>query len=238
MKKLIYLFLTVLIVGCSGEDGDNNQSSCNGDNPVYLADNGVTIKARDCAVFGDTGVINGIIYTVVSKQTLVSMINSGQDISKVCTTRINTMNSLFSSKTSFNQPIGNWDVSNVTIMNFMFLGASSFNQPIGNWDVSNVTDMQFMFSNATSFNQSITNWNVSSVTNMSKMFGNGNFNFSIENWNVSSVTTMNAMFQNTNLFNQNLSSWNVDNVISCINFSDNTPQWNFPKPNFTNCNPN
>ena len=50
MKKLLYLFLTVLIVGCSGEDGgndqdNNNQSSCNGDNPVYLDDNGVTIKA-------------------------------------------------------------------------------------------------------------------------------------------------------------------------------------------------
>jgi len=45
MKKLLYLFLTVLIVGCSGEDnnndGDNNQSSC----PIYLDSNGVTIKA-------------------------------------------------------------------------------------------------------------------------------------------------------------------------------------------------
>ena len=46
MKKLVYLFLTVLIVACSSEDGNNNnQSSCNGDNPVYLADNGITIKA-------------------------------------------------------------------------------------------------------------------------------------------------------------------------------------------------
>ena len=45
MKKLLYLFLTVLIVACSSEDGDNNdnnQSSCNGDNPVYLAENGIT----------------------------------------------------------------------------------------------------------------------------------------------------------------------------------------------------
>ena len=61
MKKLIYLFLTVLIVACSGEDGNNdgnnnNQSSCNGDNPVYLADNGITIKACDDANVGDTGV--------------------------------------------------------------------------------------------------------------------------------------------------------------------------------------
>ena len=53
MKKLIYLFLAVLIVACSSEDnnndnnpndGDNTVLVCNGDNPVYLADNGITIK--------------------------------------------------------------------------------------------------------------------------------------------------------------------------------------------------
>ena len=32
MKKIIYLFLTVLIVGCSGEDGSNNQDNNDGDN--------------------------------------------------------------------------------------------------------------------------------------------------------------------------------------------------------------
>ena len=41
---------------------------------------------------------------------------------------------------SFNQPIGNWDVSSVTNMNFMFGGATAFNQDISYWDVSNVTD--------------------------------------------------------------------------------------------------
>ena len=46
---------------------------------------------------------------------------------------------------SFNQPIGNWDVSNVTDMNGMFDDADAFNQPIGDWDVSNVTNMQVCF---------------------------------------------------------------------------------------------
>jgi surface protein len=48
-------------------------------------------------------------------------------------------------QSSFNQPIGNWDVSNVTNMDGMFWRNSAFNQPISNWDVGNVTDMGFMF---------------------------------------------------------------------------------------------
>ena len=49
------------------------------------------------------------------------------------------MESMFFLSTSFNQPIGNWDVSNVTNMYWMFRGAESFNQNIGNWNVSSVT---------------------------------------------------------------------------------------------------
>jgi surface protein len=48
----------------------------------------------------------------------------------------------------------------------MFDGVESFNQPIGNWDVSSVTDTGDMFSFAQSFNQPIGDWNVSSVTRM------------------------------------------------------------------------
>ena len=53
---------------------------------------------------------------------------------------------MFSRADTFNQPIGDWDVSNVTDMRSMFIEAHAFNQDISNWDVSNVTicDICFM----------------------------------------------------------------------------------------------
>ena len=178
MKKLLYLFLTVLIVACSGEDGGNDNNSndednndgdntvltCSGDNPVYLADNGVTIKACDFANVGDTGVINGITYTVVDEAMLREMVENEQDVTKLATTKVTDMKLMFYENSTFNQPIGNWDVSNVTNMGGMFTIATSFNQPIGNWDMSNVTNMAYMFGDATSYNQDLSSWSVDGVT--------------------------------------------------------------------------
>ena len=48
----------------------------------------------------------------------------------------------------------------------MFYGCSNFNQPLGNWDVSNVSDMRWMFNWCDKFNQDISNWDVSNVVNM------------------------------------------------------------------------
>jgi surface protein len=159
------------------------------------------------ASVGDTGVVNGITYT---KRTAAQITIT--NAATTCTSGITYMTEMFQSATSFNQPIGNWDVSSVTDMYRMFESASSFNQPIGNWDVSSVTDMRFMFS-GTSFNQPIGNWDVSSVTDME------------------------YMFYGATAFNQDLSSWSVDGVTECNNFSDVTPSWTLPQPNFTNCTP-
>ena len=80
--------------------------------------------------------------------------------------------------------------------------------------MSSVTDMRGMFRSATSFNQPI------------------------GNWDTSSVAYMNEMFYFNSAFNQDIGNWGVLNVIECSSFSDNTPQWTLPQPNFTNCNPN
>ena len=69
------------------------------------------------------------------------------EILVIGTSKVTDMESMFKSASSFNQDIGNWDVSNVTNMYEMFKSASSFNQDIGNWDVSNVTNMYEMFRN-------------------------------------------------------------------------------------------
>ena len=212
MKKLLYLFLTLLIVACSSDDsnndGDNNnQSSC----PIYLDSNGVTIKACDDANVGDTGVINGVTYTVVDEAMLRDMVANEEDVTKVVTSKVTEMNSMFAS-VYFYQNIASWDVSNVTDMSSMFMFANLFNQPIGDWDTSSVTDMEYMFFQS-SFNQPIGNWDVSSVTDMEGMF-----------------------FMASD-FNQDLSSWSVDGVIECSGFSDNATSWTLPQPNFTNCLP-
>ena len=199
--------------------------------PIYLAENGVTIKARDWAVYGDSAIINGIEYTVISEQSLRNMIDLGYDVTNVCTTKVTNMGGLFhldsnngTAENDFNQDISSWDVSNVTDMGGMFQNCTAFNQDISSWDVSNVTDMSLMFSFAngyiSAFNQDISSWDVSNVTAMSYMFNNNtSFNQPIGDWDVSNVTEMTAMFNvlgvahiESPAFNQDISSWDVSNV--------------------------
>ena len=96
------------------------------------------------AVVGDTGMVNGITYTVVDLSNLTFMISTGDDVTKVCTSLITDMSGVFQNNINFDQDISSWDVSNVTNMTGMFR-ASPFNQDISSWDVSNVTNMDVMF---------------------------------------------------------------------------------------------
>jgi surface protein len=198
-------------------------------NPVYLAENGVTIKAKDWAEVGDSGAINDLTYTIVDTQILEDMISNGDDVTRVCTTRILDMKGMFYSAESFNQDISSWDVSNVTDMTQMFYKAYNFNQPIGDWDVSSVTSMRSMFYTAFTFNQDISSWDVVSVTDMSYMFISATlFNQSLSNWDVSNVTAMTGMFANASAFNQNISSWDTSNVDNVTSMFANASSFNQP----------
>ena len=86
--------------------------------PIYLDENGVTVKSYEWGNVGDTGVINGTTYIIVSEEELREMISSGEDVSNVCTSKVNNMNQLFYN-TNTNDPyevngdISSWDVSSV-----------------------------------------------------------------------------------------------------------------------------
>ena len=221
--------VSLFVDGNGGDPCENNK--------VYL--DGVTVKACSGAVAGDTGVLNGVTYTIVNKAMLLDVINDpiGNNTTLVVTTLITDMSDLFRGNSSFNQDIGTWDVSNVTDMSGMFNGDTAFNQDLSTWDVSNVTNMNGMFEVASSFNQDIGNWDVSNVTDMGRMFnGAAPFNQDISSWDVSSVTNMNSMFYGATAFNQDISSWIVDNVTGCGGFSIDAPLTEENTPNFTNCN--
>ncbi|WP_224485589.1 BspA family leucine-rich repeat surface protein [Robertkochia aurantiaca] len=244
----------------AGIDADANGCF---ENPIYLAENGVTIKAFEWAVAGDKGIIDNVVYTIVDEATLREMASNNEDVSSVVTSLITNMSQLFSQKSEFNQDVGHWDVSQVTDMSFTFYGAERFNQDISKWDVSKVQNMYNMFAQCYSFNSDISQWDVRNVTNMSVMFASAynfnqdignwnvgqvsdmfgmflscqNFNQDLSSWDVSGVTRMQQMFANALSFNQDLSNWDVSAAEECSGFAANASNWTLPKPGFTNCNP-
>ena len=203
-------------------------------NPVYLHDNGITIKAHDWAEVGQEGVVDGLTYKIVDREMLDVMIESGEDITKVCTTKITSMKELFMNNGSFNQDISSWDTSNITTFERIFSRATDFNQDISNWDVSNVTDLSFAFNTASSFNQDISKWDVSKVETMSHTFGNADsFNQDIGSWNVGNVKDFIGCFFYNDVFNQDLSNWDVSNVTrfrgmfhTAVAFNGDISTWN------------
>jgi surface protein len=173
----------------------------------YLDTNGVTVKCENAEV-GDSGVVNGVLYT---KRTASEITPANAETT--CTSEITSMNGMFEDAESFNGNISSWDVSSVTDMGSMFEWASSFNGDLSSWDVSSVMFMGRMFYRASSFNGDIGDWDVSSATGMGRMFyAASSFNGDIGDWDVSSVTDMSSMFERASSFNGNISSWNVSSV--------------------------
>ncbi|MCH8569415.1 MAG: BspA family leucine-rich repeat surface protein [Balneolales bacterium] len=196
-----------------------------------LAPNGITIICNDAAV-GETGVVGDTEYTKRDRDGIIALLNADVNnplLSTTCTSGITNMSSLFQNRSTFNQPIGSWDVSSVTNMSSMFRSANSFNQPIGEWNTSAVINMESMFRNASVFNQSLNNWNTSNVTTMTSMFlGAGQFNESIGQWDTGKVTSMSSMFSSAGSFNVDISNWNTSSVTNMSSMFQNVSQFNQP----------
>ena len=155
MKHYKYLLLLsilcslVIFIDCGDEVDDSSESL------IYLDKNGITIKAYENAVVGESYGLNGINYLVVDSVMIYQSVDENEDLSKVVATKITRMLYLFSDSIdhSFNQDIGSWDVGNVTDMSVIFFGASSFNQDISAWEVSNVTECSAFRFNTTSWTE-------------------------------------------------------------------------------------
>ena len=103
--------------------------------PVYAQNfilnvNEVTVEC-DSAELGDTGIINGVIYTKRSVDQITTV-----NASTTCTSGITDLSEMFRDTSAFNGDLSAWDVSSVTNMSYMFDGAESFNGDISAWDVS------------------------------------------------------------------------------------------------------
>ena len=177
LKYSLIALISISLFSCEKDDVTTTEPGTPRGPVIYLDGNGVTVKAGANAVIGDTASINGILYTVVDRAmllSLVSILDSLPDNENVCVSKITDMNRMFNNEYSFNRDISSWDVSNVTDMTGMFYNASSFNQDIRSWDVSNVTSMFFMFEGASSFNQDLYYWDVSNVTQCSDFYKGAN----------------------------------------------------------------
>ena len=208
-------------------------------NPIYLGDNGVTIKARPWAEIGEKGTLNGATYTIADRQMIVDAIQSGGDLGSLVITKVTDLGYLWTPSVSgiprdYHMKIKNWDTSNLTSLAGFFQSVNVTYlftvDDLDYWDVSNVTNMAYLF-NWAQVNPDISTWDVSKVKNMKAMFRNSSFNSDISNWDVSNVTNMSEMFHYSG-FNSPIGSWDVSNVnnmkdmFSFSNFNQPIGDWN------------
>ena len=232
MKKLLLLLLFISLVSCSPDEDKEL--------PFYVAENGVTIKARDWVPVGKKADLKGIVagfngknggpdfisfnhsvyYTAVDLAWLKNVLNTFSDLSTLVTTKVEITNEDSAAGLFLRTEIKgmeNWDISNWTSMYGLFDSDKPIKSDLSYWDVSNVEDFRLAMQLET-INPNINNWDVSKATNMSGFFSTNSENKYIEG--------------------MDLSGWNVTKVTNCGGFFGSITNWpESKKPNFTNCNP-
>jgi surface protein len=201
--------------------------------PIYLDNNGVSLKAARDAVVGQTYYLEGSEYLVVDNELLRNLVNEDADVSKVVTTFVTDMSYLFYKRDQFNQDLSSWDTSSVSTMSKMFMFASAFSSDISKWNVSEVVDFGDMFHGTRNFNSELSSWNLSSAILLNGMFHDSNFNQNINDWNVSKVLNFSGMFDDTPYFNQPLDQWDMSSAenlggmfAEAVSFNQDISMWN------------
>ena len=69
-----FILIILIFISCNSDE-TNNVIYSELDNPVYLDDNGVTVKAKEWAEVGMTGQLNGVTYIVANREMLEDMID-------------------------------------------------------------------------------------------------------------------------------------------------------------------
>ena len=200
--------------------------------PIYLDQNGVTVKAAADAVIGETYELEGKTYRVVNDEMLRSMVNDEADLSGVVTTYVTDMSYLFYKRENFDADLSSWDTSSVNTMSKMFMLAESFSGDLSSWDVSKVIDFGDMFHGTRRFNSDLSSWNVSSAELLNGMFHDSYFNQNINSWDVSNVINFSGMFDDTLYFNQPLNNWDLSSAenlggifAEAVSFNQDISMW-------------
>ena len=93
-----FILIILIFISCNSDE-TNNVIYSELDNPVYLDDNGVTVKAKEWAEAGMIGQLNGVTYIVANREILEDMIdefgNTSHNLNIYCTTKITDMSYLF-----------------------------------------------------------------------------------------------------------------------------------------------
>ena len=94
---------------------------------AYIENNGVTVRCPGIDVDA-TFELDGVVYTRRDRagvDTIVADSSRWGELSRVCTTGVDDLSSLFRNQTTFNVDISSWDTGSVTTMYQMWVSNST-----------------------------------------------------------------------------------------------------------------
>jgi surface protein len=242
MKKLIYLFLALIIAACSDDDNTAPEVTLIGESSITVTQNTTYEDAGAIASDNVDGDLTSNIVTTSNVDTSTlgtyTVTHSVSDASGNNGSASRQVGVVGGQPTPCNVvwiddngvTVKACDDANVgdtgeideviyTVVDEAMLRAMVANEEdVIKVVTTKVTDMNRMFYYLQTFNQDISSWDVSKVTDMSYMFAFAtSFNQDIGIWDVSKVINMSALFINASTFNQPLNNWDVSNVINMSN---------------------